>query len=152
MINEDETRKALIKLVNISEFSPEIKENVMKKLVHPDDILFEIGEVTDQKNDPRSPAYWIAKYRDIMIKQFKRPERPIITKPYDPYFRIIQDMNIMGPRFINAGLNLIVIKITFPTGITIKLKDRLYVEASNGNYKIPERDFDYWGDPCTKWH
>ncbi|MBA42839.1 MAG: hypothetical protein CMF62_02380 [Magnetococcales bacterium] len=152
MINEDETRKALIKMVISSEFCPEIKEKVMKKLVSSDDIIFEIGEVTEQKSDPRSPAYWIAKYRDIMIKKYKRPERPIINKPHDPYFRIIQDMNIMGPQFIKAGNNLVVIKITFPTGLSIKLEERLHFQGAMGNLKIPERSFDCWGKPCTKWH
>jgi hypothetical protein len=140
--------KPIAELFNVSETRSEIIEYIDKEINNKAEYyeLFELfysssiidclnhTEMYPEKQNLKSPYYWICKWRDVKMKDILS-RKPKKYRTYCPFFtpdKIIGSMSSMISYWMehNKTLNLYIITFDF---IKIKLEDIKYIDTKTGN-------------------
>lgn len=123
----------------------------MVRRMSDDDVTLENVSVTEEKNDARKLAFWVATFRDykssiiLANRPFFGNKKKVLSKPMCPYFRMLRDMRPLISPMISSGVQFCLIRFKFPTKTGLGLDfPTLYL---NGRYI--ERTLDHSGEPIT---
>jgi hypothetical protein len=151
LVNDPLVRSKIIEYVekDTSDVSMDIKNNVIGILKVDVPIIYVRGEVPTRRDDITDVTYWIVNYRDMMCNEImkKKPERHLLIKPDPPYYSIIRDYRPIVKRMSLSKINMIVIKITFPSKSIIDNWEQLsYTNKKITRYSV--RSLDIHDNPC----
>jgi hypothetical protein len=158
MINDREIRNEIIAFIEEKD-GKQSNEHIISLLKNSIVINFINGQIVEEKNNNTTLAYWIACFRDAMVKNMIK-NRPMYHKfniLECPYISVIRDYRPIIKRMMNSGINMMVIKITFPGRNTLIEKFAeisqnellpMLAYRSGSKFRYSQRSKDYNGDPC----
>lgn len=153
IINKEDIRKELIDYIMQynNECLFEVKHKMIERLKMKNDIIFDEGEIYEQKNNVEHMSYWIVRFRDLKINQLITV-KPRITfmniEPESPYVSIMRKYKPLLRSMLEDNIYFGLVKITFPCKNIIN--DWKAIGYNDGlNMKYGYRDLDSLGNPTT---